>query len=72
MNRGGGAEHGLWDTRSSTSSSHTRISLQSSGRDEESEEGAYMQEQEWERAAAFHPARLLFQVLLTLPTVPEA
>lgn len=50
----------------------SRLGSLSCLRDEESEEGAYMQEQEWERAAAFHPARLLFQVLLTLPTVPEA
>lgn len=30
-----------------------------------------MQEQEWERAAAFHPARLLLQFLLICPQSPR-
>lgn len=50
----------------------SRLGSLSCLRDEEAEEGAYMQEQERERAAAFHLARLLLQVLLTLPTGPEA
>lgn len=37
----------------------SRLGSLSCLRDEEAEEGTYMQEQERERVATFHPARLL-------------
>lgn len=49
----------------------SRLGSLSCLRDEEAEESAYMQEQERERVAAFHPARLLLQFLLICPQSPR-